>query len=1059
MSRTGDSDAMPRLLPTPHSVGGIDTVVSLLSAGWTYSAHPEPGFAALDADTSDWASIVVPGEPATQGFDVESDVEAGYRLTLPAVSVPADCRVVLRFDGVYNDARIWLNGELVGSHLGGFTRFECDVTTHIRADADNILTVGVTDRSDSVSTASNYAFHCIGGILRPVSLMVIPITCIEDLRVTTPVDEAGNAELVLDLRLGGDEPDAVVGVELIDPDGAAVDLGASAGRIKAGPDGSIHLEFPMIDARLWSDERPTLYELRITVGGARPVTYRQRVGFRTVEVRGNVLLVNGRPTLLRGVNRHDLDPRSGRSTDGTLERRDLELFRDANINFVRTSHYPPHPALLEAADELGIYIEVENGVCWAGQFGWPATQDDPRFLPEYVGPLAEMIVTARNHPSVIIWSIGNESTWGENFARSHELAGALDDSRPIIMSFHGGPEDILSSHYPLYGADLGSPDKPLLHDEVVHVPVYQSGDLRRDPGIHADWAESIADFVERLRLSDGGIGLAIWSGVDEQFALPTGTVGFGPWGLIDVWRRRKPEWWAVRSAYSPVRLAIGGDRAPARGGERLVVGNTYAVRNLSEITFEWHLSDGTSIRTFGPGLAPGERGSIQVPAGAVSVAVLDGERILDHRMLAGDGVIIVTDGRPMAGPRLSESDESLMIIGHDDAFRLTISRTSGLITSATVGDSEVIVHGPRPVIEGVPLPGWHAETVDASADQDSVTVRVRGSAGALRAGMALSVDGAGSICIDYTLDVEASTATGRVLEAGLELHLAADATITDWDAVAPGAITGEGYLRRPRGEAHRDALADPHLLGDDTVSWNDVRTGSIDHSARDRWSRDFRASRTAVRRQRVTDRSGAGVEVLLDGRHSTRLGLSCTTVRPDDARVRLQGPWEYREVAGGLNQGASGTKDHRCDAAGGRAVIRFTGAAIDCVGALGPDLGIIDVTLDGVRVGEADLFSPVDCSGHVFFSADRLGDGEHELEFQVTGRRHAWSTGTGARLRGFDVFAEKPHVILGLLAKRIYPVSGSFDWIDPAVVEPADDGVHASGTVTIRLLPSAERAD
>lgn len=1051
MSHTPDAE--PRLLPTPESVSGVDAPVTVLTTGWVYCTQPDQGFAAPDADVSDWAQITVPGEPSMQGFSVSSDVEAGYRLTLPRIVVPPQCRAVLRFDGVYNQARIWVNGHLARTHLGGFTRFECDVTAMLNADAENVLAVGVTDRSDSVSTASNYAFHCIGGILRPVSVLIVPETLVEELHVSTPVDEDGHPSLTLDLRLGGDHQDAELGVELTDPTGSPVDLGAGAAGIAAAPDGSVHVQFPVNDAELWSDENPALYDLRITVSGARPVSYRQRIGFRTVEVRGNTLLVNGRKTILRGVNRHDIDPALGRSSDGTLERRDLELFRAANINFVRTSHYPPHPALLEAADELGIYLEVENGVCWAGQFGWPATQDDPRFLAEYIEPLAEMIAVARNHASVIIWSIGNESTWGENFVRSHELVQSLDSSRPIIMSFEGGPEDILSSHYPAYGADLGSAGKPVLHDEVVHVPVYQSGDLRRDPGIHADWAVSIADFAERLHGSDGGLGIAIWSGVDEQFSLPGGIVGFGPWGLIDIWRRRKPEWWAVRSAFSPVRLGIAAGRAASNASGEVMVGNAYSTRRLSELVFEWRLSDGSTTRAAGPDVAPGEETGVCIPAGAVELAVIDGARVIDHRLLVSPGGHD-THESAIAAPQLTETEEAFVITGDQGSFRIEIDRSSGSIRRAMIGEQPVEVGGPIPSIEGIQLGPWSPEQVDVTAAEATVNVRVSGSSGPLRATFDLFVDGTGMIRLEYSLSMPAGGANGRILEAGMELQLGTSASVTEWVAGASGAIAGEEYLRRPRGRAVRDARPDPQRMGDEAASWNEVRAGSIDRSARDRWSKDFRAARTDVRRQIITDDSGAGIEVLLDGDHSTRLAPGRTSIAPSDARVRLVGAWEYREVEGGLNQGSSGIKDHRCDEPGGRAIVRFTGTAIDCIGALGPDLGIIDVRLDGQPVGEFDLFSPVDCSGHAIFSADDLADGEHELEFEVTGRHHPWSTAVGARLQGFDVFTEHPAVSLVALSRRNYPVSGSFDWMDPSVVQRAEDGVQVSGGFILRLLPA-----
>ncbi|CAN5268745.1 hypothetical protein BH11ACT5_BH11ACT5_25300 [soil metagenome] len=1033
------------LLPTPDAGAPGPARVIRLDEGWQLNLAPgtAPGDARSDAGT--WHPVAVPGEPAMQGFDVAFDSEFAYRIELACPAREPGDRVVLRFDGVYSAARVWVNGHLVGEHLGGFTRFEFDIADRLQPGA-NRLVVGVTDRSDSVSTASHYAFHPIGGILRPVSLLVLPPDHLERLHISTPVDDAarGRARLQVDFdaACGGGE----LALELRDPSGGPVE-GWEDHVVPILGAGSYSLEIALRDLLLWTDESPQLYVLTAVIRGQREVHYTRRIGFRSVRVEGNRLLLNDQPVLLRGINRHDLHPLLGRASDGSLERRDLELFRDANINFVRTSHYPPTTELLDAADELGILIEVENGVCWAGQFGWPATQDEPRFAAEYLGPLAEMVEQHRDHASVVIWSIGNESTWGENFRLSFDQVATADPSRPIIMSFEGGPEHILSSHYPAYGGDLGSDAKPVLHDEIVHLPVYQSAVLRRDPGVHVDWASTLDDFMVRLRASEGGAGLAVWSGVDEQFALPGGTRGFGPWGIIDSWRRRKPEWWGMRAAYSPVRLAV--DRA-ARHGDLLhvPVTNHLRTKSLAAHSVEWRdRQTGAGGVVTGLDIAPGREGAVVVPVGTGD---------LDLRVLAPDGRVV--DERAVVGPKraepvpaaaaltATERDGALVIANHDHSFAVTLDVTTGrLIDCSAFG--RTVLSGPIDAhVDERVLGEWRSTSFAWHAADDRVTVKSAGRAGEfeLRLGLVIRERG---IRVDFELDGPG----GRVEEAGISVPLTAEASWTEWESAPALAISDSAYLGRHRGAASRDAVRDPRALGENSALWTAVDSGAIDESSIDRWSRDFRAGRSGIRRQSVTDADGAGVTIVARSPLATRLAPRRAVLEPGGPSVRFTGDWQLREVEGGLNQGGNGVFDFRADQPGSSMTVRFRGASIDCLGALGPDLGIVSVSVDGVVVNPAvDLFSPVDCAGHTFFSTTGLTDSEHELCVTLTGSHHPWSRGAAARVRAFEVFASAPETVLTVLASRRYPYSGSFDWIDPAEVA-SGDRIHAEGQFDLRF--------
>lgn len=163
--------------------------------------------------------------------------------------------------------------------------------------------------------------------------------------------------------------------------------------------------------------------MKIEVGTSDKVVEQieKRFGFREIRIQGNRLLVNGKAVKLRGVCRHEMHPLTGRVMNPALERKDVELYRDANCNFIRTSHYPPCEELLEVCDELGMFVEVEAPVCWIGHHAnenWKVLNyRDPKYYPYVLQANMEMIQFYRNHPSIIFWSMANESYWNKEFAQ------------------------------------------------------------------------------------------------------------------------------------------------------------------------------------------------------------------------------------------------------------------------------------------------------------------------------------------------------------------------------------------------------------------------------------------------------------------------------------------------------------------------------------------------------------------------------------------------------------------------------------------------------------------
>ena len=236
----------------------------------------------------------------------------------------------------------------------------------------------------------------------------------------------------------------------------------------------------------------------------------------------------------------------------------MRLFREANINFIRTSHYPPRPDFLELCDEYGIYVEDETAVAFLGQ-EIDCRENDPEFTSRFMDQFAELIERDRSHPCVILWSLANESFWGTNIAMQNAYAHQEDPSRLTIFSYpitqheEDDRADIWSMHYAAWDqasdALVDSFNRscheplpwPVLHDESTHIPCYDRTDQRRDPGVRDFWGETISRFWDKIWNTQGALGCAIWAGLDEVWLASGRRNHWGaPWGILDGWRRKKP---------------------------------------------------------------------------------------------------------------------------------------------------------------------------------------------------------------------------------------------------------------------------------------------------------------------------------------------------------------------------------------------------------------------------------------------------------------------------------------------------------------------------------------
>ena len=837
-------------------VQGVAEPVILLNGDWKFSMEPPEAFWENEMDFAQWADIQVPGECQMQGFAIRHDQPYVYKREF---SIPADFagkRVFLVFHGVYSYTRVWVNGVFIREHYGGFTKWDCDITNHIIPGEKSILTIEIVDRIDDISYASGYAKHQIGGILRDVELMALPEMNFSEFYFETELDGVyRDAELKIFYELSSSS-NAGVSVELFDVEQRSI---AKSVRENVPQVGQISLVLE--DPLKWDAEHPHLYTLVTSLSDGEEIMLcrTDKVGFREVLVDGNSLLVNGKPVKLRGANRHDIHPVLGRMTSPELDREDVLLAKEANMNFIRTSHYPPSESFLRNCDEYGLYVEDETAICFvhthrAENYQEKGTsQDDPGFTHRYLSQLEEMVENHRNHPSVIIWSIGNENQYGNNFLKSYQWIKDTDLTRPVIYSYPGQvPDslriyDILSIHYPSWRGDreqygfniLGFEyaPMPVLFDEWAHVACYNKPTLLADPNVRNFWGQSLDSMWTYLFEADGGLGGAIWCMIDETFMLPDTLegfrdwwgwqegvldfegpcVGYGEWGIIDTWRRKKPEFWGTKKAYSPARILVKNILDPEPGKElRLPVHNRFDHTNFNELKIAW-LYEGNSGNIEEMDLEPHQKGELVIPAmdwqegSSINIAFYLGNDMLvdEYNLQFGEREseipVLQKEG-------LTAEDEGGRIVIRGEEFCLSIDKADGLIRDLAAGDVGLIKSGPyiNLKIPGKPFYGsvesiidlaqdWKCKSVSHEMKDGIATVYSLGSYGDIEVSFTIRVDGKGTIQVDYELQ---GLPEGKPLQEAGIYFVAGDAfTEVSWDRKAYFTAYPESDLGHPQGKA------------------------------------------------------------------------------------------------------------------------------------------------------------------------------------------------------------------------------------------------------------------
>jgi beta-galactosidase len=783
--------------------------VLALSGPWKFHwvARPEDrpvDFHRVDFDDAGWATLEVPSTWETGGHGTPIYLSSGYpfridpprvtsqpppewtvakernpvgpyrrTITLPVPWSEGSRRTFIHFGGVQSAFYVWVNGERAGYSEGSMEPAEFDITAFVRPGANQVA-VEVYKYSDG-SYLEDQDMWRFGGIFREVTLLSRPRARIADFAVRTELDDdCRDATLLVHPELAADGDETLTGwtvrAQLHDAAGAAVlalPLSADADTIlnrahqaailndrtpQRGPRKFGWLEARVENPAKWTAETPHLYTLVLTLHdakGALVEAVSTRVGFREIEIRDGRVLVNGAPVRLRGVNRHEIDPTRGRALTLERMRQDIALMKEANINAVRTSHYPNDPRWYDLCDEFGLYVMDEADVETHGLRGQLASE--PRWAAAFLDRAIRMAERDKNHPSIIFWSLGNESGYGPNFAAMSAWLRDFDPTRPIhYEGAQGSPRDpdtvdVISRFYPRTMAPYLNPESPetagggeraenARWERLVQLTLIE-GETR--PILTSEYAHAmgnaignLAEHWEEIYWHPRLLGGFIWEWCDQGLyrTMPDGrrVISYGGdfgdrpnhgafaiKGIVTAERERYPKFWEVKKVYQPVLIGPR-EMDPAKGPVQIRITNRHHHVNLREFEVRWAVVvDGDTVQAgvLEPlDIAPNGQPEVAIPvkpiaeprAGAdyalrVSVHLRRATPLLPvGHEIAFEQMPLIVATPPVATiraadlPALSgrEAGGVVTIAGRDFAARF--DRASGLLASLSYGGREML---------------------------------------------------------------------------------------------------------------------------------------------------------------------------------------------------------------------------------------------------------------------------------------------------------------------------------------------------------------------------------
>ncbi|MEN8193794.1 MAG: glycoside hydrolase family 2 TIM barrel-domain containing protein, partial [Bacteroidota bacterium] len=720
-----------------------------LNGNWKFKWVPKPAdrpsdFYKVDFNVSEWDKIPVPGNWQMYGYGIPIYVNVKYPfVVIDPPFIPHDNNPVgsyrrnftipdnwdgreifIHFAGVRSAFYIWVNGKKIGYSQGSMTPAEFNLTPYLKK-GNNTLAVEVYRWSDG-SYLEDQDMWRLSGIYRDVYLFSTPKIHIRDFFVKADLDKNyKNAQLKIDVELinysGEDFEDIAIDVILFDDNGDQVTEKMKKVNISVNKNGNVKVNFSQFvsDPKKWTAETPNLYQVILILEnsyGEIIETTESKMGFNKVEIKNAQFLINGKPVHLKGTNRHEMHPRYGQHIPRETMIKDIKLMKQFNINTVRTSHYPNDPYWYELCDKYGIYVVNETNLESHGASGI-LPRSDPKWTDASVDRIKSMIQRDKNHPSVIMWSLGNEAGIGDNFFAMRDYAHAVDPSRPVHYEGYNDAADVYSRMYPNIPSMINYADednsKPYFICEYVHAMGNASGNLQE----YWDVIESDSVFM----------GGCIWDWVDQglykndenktEFFAYGGD--FGPQdipsdgnfclnGLILPNRKISPKMWEVKKVYQnikvePVDLLSG----------KIRIKNKFSFTNLKEYQALWEISEDGIVVQDGElealNIPPLKEQIVEIPSNKINTKAGAEYRLkikfveTKNRIWAERGFEIAWDQMELPieienaevlnisnklKSEIIEDENYIMIMGEE--FSIKFNRSTGIIASIKYKNKEYL---------------------------------------------------------------------------------------------------------------------------------------------------------------------------------------------------------------------------------------------------------------------------------------------------------------------------------------------------------------------------------
>lgn len=586
--------------------------------------RPKEEFYGNDVDSKEWDDIEVPGCWEMFGYDkpmyinvnyafednppyiinkvsgVGSNPVGSYRRHFTLPSGWEEQRVVLHFDGLYSAAFIWVNGQKVGYTQGGNNDAEFDLTNYVHT-GDNNISIQVLRWSDG-SYLEGQDMWRMSGLHRDVYLYATPKTYLRDHYISSQFSGTySSCTFNVAMSVANPSGQAVsktIDVTLLSPEGNELKQWSRSIDFAEGEESKQSSIVGVVNSlRNWSAESPTLYTVIFSQKdseGNEEMAFQTKYGFREVKIENKLLYVNGKRVFLRGVNTQDTHPTKGRAIDVEYMLKDIVLMKQANVNTVRTSHYPRQAKMYSMFDYYGIYVMNEADVeCHKNWQDGGKITSDTTWTAQWLDRTERMVYRDRNHPSVIIWSLGNESGQGYNLEQSYKRVKSLD-SRPVhnCTGSSASPASISDFHsvmYPNLGtvrSSSSNSSRPFFMCEYAHAMGNAVGNL--------------VDYWDIIDASNTGVGGCIWDWVDQSVYHPEAVMsgellknGFphyisgydmpGPHqgnflnnGIISPDRSWTAKLTEVKKAYQPAKLTY------TEATRRITIANRLSFTNLKD---------------------------------------------------------------------------------------------------------------------------------------------------------------------------------------------------------------------------------------------------------------------------------------------------------------------------------------------------------------------------------------------------------------------------------------------------------------------------------------------